>query len=209
MVEPFDSNALGKIVPRAKAQIRARMKAQRGGYGEASLRVRSERIVERLVTLPEMTGAGAVASFWPMVGLGEVDLRPLDDALRQRGVSVYYPFMDRLGQGRSRTGFRKTNSSAELADRGSRFLEPPIDAPEAKRGEIQVVIVPALAVDAAGYRIGYGAGYYDATLGDVCPPARSVIVAYDFELMAELPREAHDVPGDVVLTDERQFIAQR
>jgi 5-formyltetrahydrofolate cyclo-ligase len=143
-----------------------------------------------------------------MEGKGEVDLRVFDEVLRQRGVSLYYPFIDRLAPGRSRTGFRKTISVESLADRGARFFEPPADAPEAQRGEIQAVIVPALAADAAGHRIGYGAGYYDATLPDVCPPARSIVVAYDFQLMAELPHESHDIPCDAVVTDQRQLVTK-
>ena len=101
------------------------------------------------------------------------------------------------------TGFRRVLSQEELLERGSGFAEPPETAPVAQRGEIDWVVVPALAVDGTGHRIGYGGGYYDATLPDVCPPARSLVVAYDFQLLAELPAEQHDKSCDVVVTDAR------
>ena len=100
-----------------------------------------------------------------------------------------------------RTGFRLTTPPSELVERGRGFHEPPPDAPEAQRGDIDLVVVPALAVAVTGHRIGYGAGYYDATLPDVRPPALAVIVAFDFQLLAELPSEADDVACDLVVTD--------
>lgn len=206
---PFDEERHLEIVRRAKVQIRARMKALRGGYSKASLAVRSEKIVEALLGHPSLTAAASVASFWPMEGRGEVDLRLLDETLRERGVTLYYPFMERRADGRTLTGFRLVQDISELSERGRGFLEPDPAAPIAARGDVDLVVVPALAADAGGHRIGYGAGYYDATLGDVCPPATSLIVAYHFQLMAELPHEEHDRACDFIVTDEKSFEAAR
>lgn len=181
------------------------MKAVRGGYPAAALAERSRSLVQRLSEIPGFPEARSVALFWPMLERGEIDLCELDGALRERAVKIYYPFMDALGGGRFRTGFRLTRSADELVERGSRFAEPPLDAEVAERGAIDFVLVPALAADARGHRLGYGAGYYDATLGDVCPPGRAVLVVYDFQLLAELPAEPHDVPCDFVVTDKRWF----
>lgn len=180
------------------------MRALRQGFSADSLAKRSERIVEGVLGALEQVQARSVASFWPMEGRGEVDLRALDAALRLRDGQLHYPFMTPAKGGGFATGFARTDSPGELKERGRGFLEP-----DPKRavgpGEVDVVLVPALAADARGMRIGYGAGYYDATLGDVRPPAQAWIVVFDFQLMAELPNEAHDVPCDFVLTDERQL----
>ena len=101
------------------------------------------------------------------------------------------------------SGLRLTASLDELAPRGSRFFEPPSAGPEAARDDVDVVFVPALAVAPSGHRLGYGAGFYDSLLPDVCPPGKAVVVAYDFQLLVELPTLPHDVPCDVVLTDAR------
>src|SRR5690606_16334109 len=105
--------------------------------------------------------------------------------------------------GRFSTGFRRVESLDQLVERGRSFREPPAHLPAAERGDIDLVVVPALAVCAAGYRLGYGSGFYDATLPDVCPPARVVVVAFDFQLVAELPVEPHDVPVHTIVTDQR------
>ena len=58
------------------------------------------------------------------------------------------------------------------------------------------VLVPALAVDRAGARLGRGAGYYDRALALADPAARLVAVVRDDELVDEIPAEAHDVADD-------------
>lgn len=203
MEPPLSPDHLAEVTRRAKRQIRQRMKALRASIPSPQRAEKSQAIVRALLELPEVRDARAVALFWPLEERGEVDLRELDAALRARGVRVYYPVQEPGDGGAFFTGFRLTESLTDLAERGSRFLEPPPTSPLGARGDVDVVVVPALAVDAAGQRTGYGAGYYDATLADVCPPALAVIVAFDFQLLAELPVEPHDVAGDIVVTDRR------
>lgn len=198
----LEKSELEALLARAKRQIRARMRALRGALPPSAIEARSARIVERLGTLPELERARSVALFWPMVRKNEIDLSALDTALRTQGKSVYYPFMAPTEQG-FHTGFRLLRSAAELEERGRGFMEPPLDAPEAARGDVDVVVVPALAASADGFRIGYGIGFYDVTLPDVCPPAVSVIVALSFQLLAELPHDQGDFACDWVVTDER------
>jgi len=192
-----------EITRRAKKQLRQRLKVLRSGHPRSALARRSAAIALSLEQLPEIQQARAVALFHPMVERGEVDLRPWDELLRARGAKVYYPFMRPKPDGGYETGFALTTEASELAERGRGFLEPSPEAIVAARGDIDVVIVPALAADGRAHRLGYGAGYYDATLGDVAPPARTVIVVYDFQLLAEIPKEGHDIPCDLVVTDQR------
>ncbi len=198
----MDPELTAELRARAKKQLRARMRGVRSAIPEPALRTRNARLLAQLGALSVLSRAQSIALFWPMQGRHEVDLRALDRALRRAGKRIYYPFMDRTDAG-FRTGFRRVDDVALLADRGQHFSEPPVDAPEAERGDIDVVVVPALAAAADGHRIGYGAGYYDATLPDVCPPARSVVVVFEFQLLAEVPSTPHDVACDVVVTDAR------
>jgi 5-formyltetrahydrofolate cyclo-ligase len=200
--EPFSEELRLELARRAKKQIRARMKALRNSYPRAALAERSERIAVRLSELEVFQGARSVALFWPIVERGEVDLRGVFARCLERGVKTFFPFME-PGEGSIRTGFKEVRSEADLIERGQSFREPNVDGPAARPGEIDVVLVPALAADARGHRIGYGAGYYDATLGDVAPPARVIVVAYDFQLLAELPTERHDIAADFVVTESR------
>jgi len=198
----IDRETLEVIVVRAKRQVRARMRSLRRALPATAIAQRSHAIVERLVKLPAFVAARSIASFWPIEKNHEVDLRPLDALARQAGKSLYYPFMEPSGEV-VRTGFRRVDDPGALVPRTQSFAEPPPDAPEAARGEIDLVLVPALAADGAGYRVGYGAGFYDATLPDIRPPAVAVIVAFDFQLLAEAPRANADVRCDLVITDLR------
>jgi 5-formyltetrahydrofolate cyclo-ligase len=136
-----------------------------------------------------------------MEARGEVDLRSLDAELRRAGKQVFYPFMQ--GPHRAEAGFARVDQPAALAPREHEFFEPPFEAPAAVAGDVLVVAVPALAASAAGHRLGYGAGFYDTVLPKFCPPALSVVVVFDFELLPELPVTAGDVACDVVVTDLR------
>lgn len=184
----------------ARRQIRARMRALRGAYPEALLSARSQRIVESIGSMEAYRSARSLALYYPLPS--EVDLRSLDRLARSEGKRVFYPFLEPRERGFS-TGFAQILDLSELADRGRRFWEPPPDAPRARPGDVDLVLVPALAVSSQGHRLGYGSGFYDATLPEFCPPARSVVVAFDFQLLGELPTLQHDVACDLVLTDGR------
>jgi 5-formyltetrahydrofolate cyclo-ligase len=192
---------LEELKRRAKRQLRQRMRALRGAIPPAALRERSAAIAERVLALPEVACAGSIALFWPMEDRGEVDLRTVDERCRARGAKIYYPSAT-ARQGQKGT-FRLSLAAAEMAEAGAGFSEPPASAPEPEPGELGVVVVPALAVSELGHRLGYGAGFYDALLPSYCPPALSVVVAHDFELLAELPIDEWDVPCDLVVTDAR------
>ena len=140
----------------------------------------------------------AVALFYPIEGKNEVDLRPLDAALRDRGARVAYPSID--PETRVMT-FRFVSNPETMEERGLGFREPAESDEEATR--IDIIVVPALQIDPRGHRIGYGAGFYDRALPRFAPPALKVGVAYDFQLISEVPVTEGDVALDVVVTDTR------
>lgn len=191
-----------ELIRRAKQALRARMRALRAALPASALAGRAERIVATLLGLRELADARAVALFGAIRQKQEIDLSGLDTELRRSGKLVYYPFMDPTPDG-YRTGFRRVDDPTTLAERGRGFPEPARDAPEARRGELDVVVVPALALSVLGQRVGWGAGWYDATLPDVRPPALAIGVGLDFQLLGELPSTPRDVPVDYVVTDAR------
>ncbi len=152
-----------------------------------------------------MKAARRVALFWPMVERHEVDLRPLDEALRARGVRVAYPAIDPETH---RMCFRFVESPTELEERGTGFREPAPSATECARGDLDLVVVPAIVLAPTGHRIGYGAGYYDRTISTVAPPAMTVGVGYDYQLLAEVPVTEGDIALDWIVTDARVLRAQ-
>lgn len=88
------------------------------------------------------------------------------------------------------------------------LLEPPEPwLPASAIAEASTVLVPALAVDRSGVRLGRGRGFYDRSLGGREPRARLIAVVRDAELVDELPAEPHDVPMTDALTPRRGLIA--
>jgi 5-formyltetrahydrofolate cyclo-ligase len=205
---PFEVSQVSQFAEAAKQELRKRMRAVRTAHPAEALKLRSRALVARALALPAFAESRGVALFFPMEDRKEVDLRELDAEARRQGKRVYYPFLEPRGDAMV-SGLRLTASLDDLADRGRRFHEPLPEAPLAERGDVDLLFVPALAVAPSGHRLGYGAGFYDSLLPDVCPPAKAVAVAYDFQLLVELPTLPHDVACDVVLTDTRSLEASR
>jgi 5-formyltetrahydrofolate cyclo-ligase len=186
------------IILAFKAALRKRMRGLRNTAPASACLLRSAQIVAKLRTLPQVESAQSVALFWPIEARKEVDLRTLDAELRARGVVVAYPS---INQDTREMCFRISSAQQSMEERGMGFSEPPQDAEEA--GALDLIIAPALAVDGLGYRLGYGAGYYDRVFALSGPGCFRVAVAYDYQLSPEVPREAHDEPVHCVVTDSR------
>ncbi len=202
-MDDLDPEAVALLRHRAKAQLRKRARSLRAALPASARAARGRALAERLEASPWVERAGTVALFWPMLDRGELDLRQTGVRLRARGKRTFYPFMG------GALGFREVTDDAELAARGRVFFEPAEGAHEAVPGELDAIVVPALAVSETGHRLGWGAGFYDAVLRRFAPPATSLVVAYAFELLAEVPAADHDVACDVVVTDETSFAARR
>ncbi len=72
-------------------------------------------------------------------------------------------------------------------------------------GEIDAVLVPAVAFDRRGYRIGYGGGYYDRFLPGI-PQAARIGAAFSCQIVARIPAEPHDIPADRIVTEEEIIV---
>ena len=188
---------------KVKAELRKRLRGVRKTTPLEACEERSRAIVARLEAHPALKAARTVALFWPIVSKHEVDLRALDASLRARQVRVAYPAIDADHV----MTFRFVDDVAKMEESGLGFMAPAADAAEATA--LDVIVVPAIAADPAGHRIGYGAGYYDRTLPRFAPPAVSIAVVYDWQLIAEVPAMPDDVPCAIVVTDKRELASQR
>jgi 5-formyltetrahydrofolate cyclo-ligase len=96
----------------------------------------------------------------------------------------------------------------ELVESGFGVREPRATAPSVALDEIDLVLVPGLAFDARGYRLGYGKGFYDRLLPSLTHAVR-IGLAFELSLLAEVPNAEHDVPVDTLVTDKRVLLAER
>ena len=89
-------------------------------------------------------------------------------------------------------------TASEISPLGVR--QPPRDTPQVPPGEIDAVVLPALAFDRAGFRLGYGGGFYDRFLAGFSGP--TIGVTHSALLLDELPHEVHDVPLHWIVTEQ-------
>ncbi len=204
-VPPVPTSAEDHLRRRVKVELRKRMRGLRNTLPESACAERSSRIVERLLALPQIESARSVALFWPMERRREVDLRQVDARLRQRGVRIAYPSVEPETQVMTFRFVTAPDAMEESGQHALSFREPDAGQPEAAPRDLDAIVVPALAVDPSGQRIGYGAGHYDRALPRFAPPATTIAVAFDFQLVAELPVTEGDVPVDYVVTDARSL----
>jgi 5-formyltetrahydrofolate cyclo-ligase len=149
---------------------------------------------ERLArhALPCIPEGVAVAGFWPIGS--EIDTRPLLLALAARGQSVLLPLTPPPG---GVLRFRAWRPDAVLVAGRGGTLEPAEGAEQAPG----FVLVPLLAFDGAGRRLGYGGGYYDRTLPGL-PGAGLLGLAYAGQRMAEVPAGPQDFRLPRIATDQ-------
>ena len=186
---------------RMKVELRKRMRAVRATLPLGARRARSARLVDRLATLEPLERAQSVALFSPIAARCEVELSSLDALLRARGTRIAYPRL--IAEDSTSMEFRFVSDIARMVEHPFGMLEPCAADPLAAPGKIDVIVVPALAADPRGHRIGYGAGHYDRALAIHAPSAASVAVVFDFQLVIEVPNSQHDVAVDWIVTDAR------
>ena len=187
------SSAEDVLRARVKVELRKRMRALRKALPASACAERSTRIAERLEALEAFAGARSVALFWPIDDRHEVDLRPLDATLRARGVRVAYPGVDPETRRDDVPLRRRPGRDGEHGLRLPRAVAARARGPPGASSTS--IVVPALAIDPRGHRIGYGAGYYDRALPRLRAARATIAVAFDFQLVAEVPRHPRvDVP---------------
>lgn len=178
----------------AKAALREAVLARRESLSSASVRAWGESIQRSAVGLPVYQAARAVALYSPLgneVGTSEISR----DALEARK-RLYYP---KVTDGFPRVV--RVRSEAELVPGRYGIREPSGSQPCEDPG--LAVFVPGIAFDRNGNRLGRGAGWYDRLLGGLGSRAPRIALAYEFQLLEEVPTEPGDLPVHYVVTEDR------
>jgi len=84
------------------------------------------------------------------------------------------------------------------------ILEPKVaKSKQVDLDNLDIIILPGSVFDVSGYRLGYGGGYYDRFLQIIGSRAKTVGLAYEFQIVDEVPKEPHDIPVDWIVTEKR------
>lgn len=162
----------------------------------------AELIAARLLALPILDGVRIVLAYG--ASAEEVALDAAVAALRARGARIAYPRIEEEGA----LALHLIAEENELVAGPHGIREPAAGAPLVSAEEVEAVLVPGVAFDAHGTRVGFGGGYYDRLL-PLLENAVRIGVAFDCQLVeGALPREEHDEPVDLVVTPTRTIPAE-
>ncbi len=206
---------LARDLARAKAELRPIARARRRAAAEAHGAEAAERLAAHGLALLADRPPGLVSGYWPI--RHEIDPRPLLMRLAEAGWGILLPAIVEEAEsehGRSERGrtmvFRRCPPGSprsplepfESMEPGAMGIpEPPATCPVA---EPQVLLVPLLAFDARGWRLGYGGGFYDAKLRALHmragEPVLAIGLAFDEQELEAVPHGTHDERLDLILT---------
>ncbi len=185
------SDSHRQVLRDSMKHLRSQMKVQ-------DVKGASERIAARVMELEPVRRARTIMGFYPIHN--EVDLRPLLNILKGEGKTILLPRV---------TGNKDIeaviyNSQQELRAGVYGILEPQGDA--SSPYTIDAVLVPGLVFDAQGYRLGYGAGYYDRFLPLLRKDAFRCGVCYEYQVVDNVHPHPEDIPVHWIVTDRSEVL---
>ncbi|ALX67396.1 5-formyltetrahydrofolate cyclo-ligase [Microbacterium sp. XT11] len=182
-------------IEHAKRALRAELRERRQLLSESQRDEAAAAIARRLDDLVDTLGARSISCY--LSTTTEPGTREFVSSAVRRGIRVLLPITRADGL----LDWAVATDDDEVAEGLHGLPEPTgeVLGPIAVN-DVDLMIIPAAAVDRTGMRMGWGRGYFDKTIGSMekCPPVYAVI--YDSEVLDSLPREVHDQPVTGVVT---------
>jgi len=180
-----------------KRSLRQQMLARRRSLGQAEWHASSRMAQQNLLSLEEFRRAACIALYAPTHN--ETDTALLLETAFETGKRVLYPAV--CGEN---LVFRQVEGLECLNHGCFGILEPCFTGLDHQADEADLIVVPGVAFDPGGHRIGYGKGFYDRFLSHPGLSAELVGLCHDFQLIdGALPADQHDIRMDLVVTDRR------
>ncbi|UYO97973.1 5-formyltetrahydrofolate cyclo-ligase [Microbacterium sp. M28] len=185
-------------IEHAKRALRAELRERRQLLSDAQRAAAASAIADRLDELVDRLGARSISCF--LSTTTEPGTREFVERAVRRGIRVLLP----VSRADGLLDWAVADDSPDVAEGLFGLPEPTgeVLGPIAVN-DVDLMIIPAAAIDETGMRLGWGRGYFDKTIGSMerCPPVYAVI--YDSEVLETLPREVHDQPVTGVVTPTR------
>jgi len=195
----------GPALREAKLALRRERLAARDALPEATRAAAAAAIVARLAALPSFAAARCVLLTLPY--RSEWDTRELVRIAIAAGKTVAIPRVDTAARMLEARAIVDPDVDAEPGFRG--IPEPRAGRPRIEPAAIDWVLVPGVAFDAAGRRLGYGGGYYDRLLPLVPPSTPRIAGAFDLQIVPRVPAAPHDLTVDAVVSESRAILIPR
>lgn len=142
-----------------------------------------------------------VSAYWPIKG--EPDLRPLMAELHTVGVTICLPIVE---QKAAPLIFRRWTPETPMM-RGDWNI--PVPPPEAETLIPDITLAPLVGWDGAGFRLGYGGGYFDRTLAALAPRPVTIGIGFQSSRLCTIYPQPHDIPLDIILTQEGAQVSRQ
>jgi len=197
MAHVGNTNADADAIAQAKRAARSRARQARDGVEQTERRSAAHELAFVLLELPELVGAATILAYAALPN--ELDPMPAIWRLRKRGVRIAYPRIEAPGV----LGMHYVDHEMELVPGPFGLAQPSEHAAHAPHECIDAVIVPGVAFDVQGTRLGYGGGYYDRLLPMMRRECVRIGVAFDEQVLEHIPTEDHDECVDIVVTPAR------
>ena len=172
-----------------KDELRKQIRQMKRQFSQHQLAELSLPVIDRLRQL--LKDATTVMLYYPLSD--EVDIRVLIDELVGQGRTVLLPRVT----GDTTMELRRYSGEADLCEGAFGIMEP-VGEVFTDYDNIDVAVIPAMAYDADGHRLGRGRGYYDRFLAAV-PSIYKIGVCFDFQRVLEVPVDTFDVSVDIVV----------
>jgi 5-formyltetrahydrofolate cyclo-ligase len=184
-----------------KKVLRKQIKADRAAMTPEEVATKSKAIYERWRNRFSLKRIGFFHVFQSMQDRSEVDTRELTQFVWERHPQVHLvvPVVDYINK---RLRHALVHDTATMVKDRFGIPQPPLPVDFVHPVQIDMVMVPLLAYDLQGNRLGYGAGHYDQFLALTRPACIKIGLCFQSGQLPEpLPVEAHDVPLDFVVTE--------
>ena len=195
----------GPALREAKVALRRDVLAARDALPAATRAAAAAAIVGRLAALPSFAAARCVLLTLPY--RSEWDTRALVRAAVAAGKIVAVPRVDVATRMLELRAIVDPDADVERGHHG--IPEPRSGCPRVEPAAIDWVLVPGVAFDAAGRRLGYGGGYYDRLLPLVPSSSPRIAGAFDLQVVPQVPAAPHDLGVDANVTERRTIAAAR
>lgn len=180
----------------AKKSLRAQVLAARDAMLPEVRQAAAQAITTRLCQMPQYREAGTVLTY---MSFGtELDTHAFFDRVLSDGKIAVLPRIDKPTKS---LALHRVNGHADLVDGVWGIREPRADAPTLAIDAIDMVLMPGLAFDRSGNRLGYGAGFYDRLLSRSAEKPFRIAAALDCQIVDAVPVDAHDRPCHCVITE--------
>ena len=181
-----------------KRNIRARVLYHRRSLSHEEELERSRKIEEKLISLKEFQSARHIMFY--VSKPGEVDTHKIIVDCLHQGKQVSVPITDQ--HNRNLVLSEICHFPMELMPSRYGVLEPkPPYYRFVKTDEIDLIIMPGVAFDRNGHRLGHGRGYYDQFLKSIKPSIPHIALAFDFQILPKIPRDIWDMPVYMIVTE--------